>query len=99
MKLERWEQVEYLYHAALERSADERRAFLDAACESDQELRREIESLLAYDEPARQFLEALPDTIAAEMLAADEISLFVGSELSHYQILALLGRGGMGEVY
>lgn len=46
MKAERWRQIERLYHAALEREPDERAAFLDEACAGDDELRREVESLL-----------------------------------------------------
>jgi eukaryotic-like serine/threonine-protein kinase len=99
MKPERWSQIEQVYHAALERSPDERAAFLDAACDGDQDLRREVESLLTYDEPARSFIATPPHTIAAEMLAAEATLAIVGSSISHYRILSLLGRGGMGEVY
>jgi len=45
---ERWREIERLYHAALERAAAERPAFLSEACGRDEELRREVESLLAY---------------------------------------------------
>ena len=57
---DRWSHVEALYHAARERDAGERAAFLDAACGGDADLRREVESLLAQptddgflDVPAR----------------------------------------------
>jgi len=43
---ERWATVERLYHAALARAADERPAYLADACAGDDELRREVESLL-----------------------------------------------------
>ena len=49
---ERWPQVEHLYHLALARDPDERSAFLDHACEGDNDLRREVESLLAYEAKA-----------------------------------------------
>jgi eukaryotic-like serine/threonine-protein kinase len=99
MKPEDWGQIEWLYHAALERSPDERAAFLDAACKDDQDLRREVESLLAYDERAQHFIAAPPDTMAAEMVAAERAPALVGGDVSHYRILSLLGRGGMGAVY
>ncbi len=57
MTPERWQQIEHLYHAALERPPAERAAFLDAACAGDEALRREIESLLAFDEQAENFIE------------------------------------------
>lgn len=99
MKPERWAQIEQVYHAALECASDDRTPFLKSACQDDEELRREVESLLAYDEQAQHFIDAPPDTIAAEMLAAEESSELVGGNVSHYQVLSLLGRGGMGEVY
>ncbi len=92
----RWRQIEDLYHAALDRAPGERAAFLDAACDGDSALRQEVESLLAYDEQAQHFITTPPDTIAAELLAAESP---IGSSLGHYQILSVLGKGGMGEVY
>src|SRR5262245_61684510 len=99
MNQERWQQVEQLYHAALERAPNERAAFLDEACNGDSTLRQEVESLLAYDEPAQHFITTPPDAMAADLLAAEQIPSLIGSSLNHYQILAPLGRGGMGEVY
>ena len=49
MTADRWKQVSNLYHAALERPANERAEFLAHACDDDPELRREIESLLRYE--------------------------------------------------
>ncbi|MGH9847256.1 MAG: hypothetical protein ACREEM_51830 [Blastocatellia bacterium] len=98
MKPDRWRQIEQLYHAALERAPDERAALLDEACDGDQDLRQEVKSLLADDEPAQRFITRPPDTIAAEMLAAERAPSLIGGSLNHYQILSRLGRGGMGEV-
>ena len=69
MKPERWQQVEHLYHAALEHAPDERTAFLDEACGGDRSVRQEVESLLAYDERAAHFITTPPDELAAAMLA------------------------------
>jgi serine/threonine protein kinase len=99
MEPERWRQVERLYHAALERATEERAAFLDGACADDEALRREIESLLAFDDRAELFIETPPDDIAAEMIALEHSRSMAGRTLGHYRIDSLLGAGGMGEVY
>src|SRR5262249_7110207 len=44
MDKQRWQQIETLYHAALERSPDERTAFLADACADDSGLLREVEA-------------------------------------------------------
>ena len=58
-KPERWGVIERLYHAALERDADSRAAFLDEACAGDEELRREVAGLLAYDDPEDTLINEL----------------------------------------
>ncbi len=58
MSATRWPEVERLYHAALERAADERAAFLTEACAGDDDLRHEVESLLAYRAKAEHFIES-----------------------------------------
>src|SRR6476620_10304749 len=63
---DRWSRVEALYHAARERDAGERAAFLDAACLGDAELRREVESLLA--QPTGDGFMSVPAmAVAAQM--------------------------------
>src|SRR5262249_40719185 len=102
MNPERWRQIEGLYQTAWERDAAERAAFLDEACAGDEELRREVESLLAADEQAKEsegFLNQTALQVAAQALAGDRARSLVGRKIGRYQILSLLGAGGMGEVY
>ena len=56
MKPERWRHIEQLWDAAVERD-NQRAAFLNEACAGDEELRREVESLLAHHEKTESFIE------------------------------------------
>src|SRR4030095_10689520 len=96
----RWQKIEGLLEAALERTPAERGAFLEAACAGDEELRREVESLLASNEQADSFLQS-PATEDAVALLQDQTQTrsMIGRAIGPYEILSLLGVGGMGEVY
>ena len=97
MPTDRWREVERIYHAALERDPDQRAAFLREACADDEALRREVQSLLEFDEPANRFLERPALEQAARGLA--EEPLLARGRIAGYEILSLVGAGGMGEVY
>ena len=99
MESERWRQIESLYYTALERDATERAAFLVEACAGDDELLHEVESLLAVHEQAEGFMAAPALEVAAQLIAEDQGQTMSGRIISHYQVLSLLGAGGMGEVY
>lgn len=100
MDPERLRQVEELYHAALELPATERESFIQERCDNDEELRRELETLLAVKKSSNNFFEKPPLSLAAQMFAEkDKKSNLAGQEISHYKIIKLLGAGGMGEVY
>ncbi len=79
----RWEKAEQLYNAALARPEAERAAFLGDACGGDEELRRDLESLVGK----------------AQSAAAGTSVLAAGRRISAYQVISKLGAGGMGEVY
>src|SRR5262245_4766176 len=99
MKPERYQQVGQLYHAALEHETDERASFLDGACGDDDELRREVESLLRAREQADDFIAGKVAGVVSEMAAQQQNPSLIGHNISHYQVLSLLGAGGMGEIY
>jgi Tol biopolymer transport system component/serine/threonine protein kinase len=99
MTPERWRQVKNLFHSALERESNHRALFLDEACAGDVLLRREVESLIASHEQTGSFIDSPAYELGAELLTEDHAELVVGQRIAHYEILALLGAGGMGEVY
>jgi eukaryotic-like serine/threonine-protein kinase len=108
---ERLQQIERLYHAALEQQEAEWGAFLEEECAGDEALRREVESLLAYSKRSQSFIEAPAFESVAKALAKEEKQeqagqgasdvdhYLAGSAISHYEVISHLGTGGMGIVY
>jgi len=96
MNPERLQQIEHLYHAAREREASDREIFLAEACSNDQDLLREVTSLLAQD-GSEDPLDQPVSMVAGSLF--DKPHLAPGTKLGPYQILGQLGKGGMGEVF
>jgi serine/threonine protein kinase/TolB-like protein len=97
---DRWRRLEALFHQASELPADARSAFLDVHCTGDTELRSEVEALLkAADTPADDLQHRIFE--AARNIVTEPQSRVVtpGARLGSYEITALLGSGGMGDVY
>jgi hypothetical protein len=97
MSSERWRQVEGIYHAALSRPFPDRSAFLAAACAGDDDLRREVESLLAQTSALSEHI--LGEPVAAVesgsvTAAGDRSASLLGSRLGHFHIVDLLGATG-----
>ena len=99
MTPERWQQIEELYHAALERPAAERAAFLAEVGARDPALRGEVEVLLGANDRAGNFINEPAFARAADWLGAKRAATLVGQTLGHYEVLTPIGAGGMGEVY
>jgi eukaryotic-like serine/threonine-protein kinase len=99
MTRERWQQIERLYHVALAQEVSQRATFLEEACHGDEAMRQEIESLLAHEEPASKFMQAPGMAVLAQAMAQGRAGSIIGRQLGAYQILSLLGAGGMGEIY
>jgi serine/threonine protein kinase/Tol biopolymer transport system component len=94
-----WQQVKEVFEGALECHDGKRAEFLDQVCAGDVPLRKEVESLLRSHEQAGSFMEAPAVASAAESLVGEQNNLLVGQLVKHYEIVAPIGEGGMGEVY
>ncbi len=99
MAPEKLQQIKDVFAAALEHQPPDRAAFLAGACGDDSELRREVESLLSFESQAENFIEKPALAVAAELLAEDKADFVTGQQITHYNVISLLGAGGMGEVY
>src|SRR5262245_59542363 len=85
---EQWDRLQSLFKRARQLNSGERAAFLKDACGGDEGLRREVESLLEYDDKVG---ERVPLAVAGLSLT--------GRRIAHYQVRELIGVGGMGQVY
>ena len=94
MNPEKWAQIKELFGSALEQQPGERSAFLRNACAQDEELRSEVESLLASFDANR--------SLGADVSTADTASnpaAVAGQSIGHYRVIRQIGVGGMGAVY
>ena len=107
---ERWRRVKALFQAAVERPTEERDAFLAAATDDDDALRREVESLLTSDASEISFFDQLPVASAAVLAVPlpaqasmdhtlSRTVLTSGLRVGPYEIVAPLGAGAMSQVY
>src|SRR5262249_62330744 len=98
-----WGQIKEIYDRALDLSHDEREGFLEEACGDDDDLRREVESLLAAHDEAGTFLQAPAVEVAAREIVTEEVTSpapqLIGRAMANYKIVSLLGRGGLGAGY
>jgi serine/threonine-protein kinase len=95
---QRAQRLAELVKSAVECEPEARPAFLDDECRSDPAMRAEIESLLEHQEDASQFIE----TPALHLVAKSfmhEGAFRAGQTIGDYEIVSLIGSGGMGEVY
>src|SRR5579863_2969273 len=103
MESELWKRLEELWPLVLEVEPERRDEFLVKACGEDSKLLNEVRLLLASHRTAGDFLETPAAELVARAIAAQEESSLPGSLegqlISHYRILNMIGRGGMGTVW
>ena len=94
-----WQRLKALLAEGLALAADERPGFIERACHGDAALRQELESLLAASDRTGTPLDAHPSEQLLDALGAPSTPAWVGRRLGAYELVALIARGGMGEVY
>jgi eukaryotic-like serine/threonine-protein kinase len=94
---ERWQQIKELFGAVLERSPDQRGAFLQQACGPDESLRAEVESLLAEEQTVATSAGSMATSTPQPALAIEDS--MIGRRLGAYEIIRRIGQGGMAAVY
>ncbi len=111
MTPEQYRQVNRICREALELAPAERASYLAEACGGDAALRREVESLLAFDARSEEMIDQPALEVAARAMAAEHAEVqaeslaksaarsLVGQSMGRYRFLSLQGKGGMGEVY
>jgi eukaryotic-like serine/threonine-protein kinase len=99
MGSERWNQLLDLFAQAIECPPSERQLFLERVCEGDEDLRRELESLLACDAPDQRLVEIPADFVASCSDNRESYPDMGGRRIGPYRLVSLIGHGGMGAVY
>src|ERR1051326_4981314 len=99
MSNERWQTVKDIFGSVLELQPNERSGFLAQACAGDEELRREVESLVASFESADDFISAPALEDAFKLFEGSRSKSIAGRRLGQYELIREIGRGGMGAVY
>ncbi|HEY0761635.1 MAG TPA: protein kinase [Pyrinomonadaceae bacterium] len=99
MTPERWQQVKEIFNSAINYRPEERSSFVSRACSGDEELRNEVESLIASHEESGSFIDQPAFEAAASLLGRESRELNAGQMIGSYEVISFISRGGMGEVY
>ena len=99
MSPENWQAVQRLFDEVLATNPSRRTAFLIDACNGNDQIRHTVESLLRYDTAEQDLLSLTAIEFGAFLFGDGQPQLAGGDKIAQYEVLSLLGRGGMGEVY
>jgi serine/threonine protein kinase len=97
MTADRWREIERLFDEVVVCPAPEREALLDRLCQGDEALKREVQSLLACDNPEERLVE-IPDVPGSNASESEDADM-AGRRIGPYHLVRLIGHGGMGAVY
>src|SRR5215472_7529234 len=97
--IDRYRRIDEIFQAALELEPPARASYISQECSGDAALLREVENLLSSDDQNWELIGTKAFEMVAPLLAKDLPELEAGDAIGHYQVVSLLGVGGMGQVY
>src|SRR5215831_13646236 len=97
--IDRYRRIDEIFQAALELEPRERALYISQECSGDAVLLKEVEYLLSSDGQQWELIGTPAFELLAPLLAKDQPELEAGDSIGHYQVVSLLGVGGMGQVY
>ena len=99
MTPERWQKINEVFQSVVELETGERTAFLEKIGAEDKSLRHQVETLLAANDDAGTFIAGNAAKDMGHLLTNRNEPTLSGQNLGHYEIISILGTGGMGKVY
>lgn len=96
MQAENWKKIKQVLNDALELETSERKIYLN---KFDDEIRAEVESLLAFEEESEDAMRLTAVEFSKEFFDEEDSSPLIGQQIGNYKIVRELGQGGMGAVY
>lgn len=99
MQSNHWQEIETIFHAALQLEAGQRSTYVIQACSGKESVLSEVNSLLTAFESTNEFLEQPLVDLGLNVLRHGTLDSMAGKTVGSYQVVSLLGHGGMGEVY
>src|SRR5690349_3253502 len=98
MAVDRWSEINELFHAVIALDVDQREAYLAQVCAGDTELRQEVARLVAGHNSAEASMQTDFLRGAIQELAQED-TLIIGQDFGSYRVVREIGRGGMGRVF
>ena len=94
--MDNWHQLKKVFQTALALEPAQRASFIADACKGDDELRIQVEKLLAAHDESGSFLVSPAELVATNLTFNEER---IGQRIGAYEIVREIGHGGMGSVF